>query len=149
MRFLLKLFGLILMMSIVVSCGRDTCEQPIALKWKLINDTNTDQTIEFDFVSLYMRAIQTTKTVSIETNTTKEEVFLNYNYTKEPVYHGKIDFSPEAPKCSATPEEGDGQIQLHDDNAIIKLCLKKYINIVYIEDLATTCPDGSDVVKRW
>ena len=67
----------------------------------------------------------------------------NGSRTKEPRYHGKVDFSPEPPSCSATPEEEAATLYLAKDSfGLAKACFYTQKSGLLILDKTDSCPEG-------
>jgi uncharacterized protein affecting Mg2+/Co2+ transport len=127
-------------MILSASCGK-SCMQAVADHWTITNETNSQQTIMFD-VKADDKA-QPAQELTINSNISSE---MTVSYSIEKEASGKI--FPIDAYCSSLPEYSYSKIQLHDANANIKLCFKDS-DKVYILDLATTCPFGSDEKERW
>lgn len=131
------LFACLLMLS----CGRGKdCEQPTTVSANLENRTAQALTLEFVFWST-KQAKLVTKSFELPGNSPSRQKIEDSTYTKTPYYHGKIDFDPENPTCTAEPEQQGTSLYLTEASfQLVKNCLTRHNYDRILIAKTDTCP---------
>jgi|GEM_PF-3705373 len=126
---------------LLLSCGRGKdCEQPTTVNAKIENRTSQALTLEFEFWSAEQGKLLT-RAFSLPGGLTSKHKIEDSKYTKTPYYHGKVDFDPENPVCTATPEEKGTNLFLNAASfQLVKACLPRYDYDLVIIEKTDTCP---------